>query len=194
MSTQRSNAGTLVGGALLIGLGVLSLFSQLFRDLRIWSILWPFVIIGCGALFFVGMFAGGKSMAALAIPGSIISVSGLMLLAQNLSGHWSSWSYGWTVTLASVGLGIYIMGRYQGDEHRQQSGLKVMKVAAILFIIFGAFFELLLSRNGLFGSQYVFPALLILLGGYLVLTRSGVVGQPNKNESVTESSNPDIQP
>lgn len=194
MSTQRSNAGTLVGGALLIGLGVLSLFSQLFRDLRIWSILWPFVIIGCGALFFVGMFAGGKSMAALAIPGSIISVSGLMLLAQNLSGHWSSWSYGWTVTLASVGLGIYIMGRYQGDEHRQQSGLKVMKVAAILFIIFGAFFELLLSRNGLFGSQYVFPALLILLGGYLVLTRSGVVGQTNKNESVTESSSPDSQP
>lgn len=196
MTTQRSNAATFVGGAVLIGLGLLALFSQLFRDLRIWASLWPFVIIGCGALFFAGMFAGGKSMAGLAIPGSIISVNGLMLLVQNLSGRWGSWSYGWTVTLASVGLGIFIMGLYQGDEQRRQSGLKVMKVAAVLFIIFGAFFEVLLSRGGLLGSQYTFPVLLILLGGYLVLSRSGLLGKRQPQvEQVTPATQPeDNQP
>jgi len=192
MTNQRSNTGTLVGGALLIGLGVLALFSRLFSDLRIWSSFWPFMVIGCGALFFVGMFAGGKSMAGLAIPGSIITVSGLMLLVQNLSGHWSSWSYGWTLTLASVGLGIFIMGSYQGEEHRKQSGLKVMKVAAVLFILFGAFFELMLSRNPFLGSQYTFPALLILLGGYLLLSRSGLAGWRGQRSSADES-NPEVQ-
>lgn len=177
---------------MLIGLGLLALFSQLFRDLRIWASLWPFLIIGCGALFFAGMFAGGKSMAGLAIPGSIISVNGLMLLVQNLSGRWGSWSYGWTVTLASVGLGIFIMGLYQGDEQRRQSGLKVMKVAAVLFIIFGAFFEVLLSRGGLLGSQYTFPVLLILLGGYLVLSRSGLLGKRQPQvEQVTPATQPE---
>jgi hypothetical protein len=175
MNTQRSNIGALVGGTLLIGFGLLALFGQLFRDFRFWSYLWPFAVIGCGVLFFIGMFAGGKSMAALAIPGSIITVSGLMLFFQNLTSHWATWSYGWTVTLASVGLGIFIMGAYQGDEQRKRSGLKVMKVAAVLFIVFGVFFEMILSISGLTAGRYTFPVLLILLGGYLVLSRSGLL-------------------
>jgi hypothetical protein len=176
MTTNRSNVGALVVGVLLIGFGVLSLFGQLFRGFHFWSYVWPLAVIGAGLLFFMGMFAGGKSMAGLAIPGSIITVSGAMLMFQNLSGAWFTWSYGWTVTLASVGLGIFIMGAYQGDEHRRQSGLKVMKVAAVLFVIFGVFFEMLFSHSGLFGNQYAFPALLILIGGYLLVARSGLFG------------------
>ena len=189
MTTQRSNVGTLVGGALLIGFGVLALFGQIFRDFHFWSYIWPFAIVGSGLLFFIGMFAGGKSLAGLAIPGSIITVNGLMLLFQNFTGHWSSWSYGWTITLASVGLGIFIMGAYAGDQHRRQAGLKVMKIAAVLFVLFGAFFELLLSPFGLTGGRYTFPILLILLGGYLVVSRSGLVGgRKSENESVSEIS------
>jgi hypothetical protein len=187
MTTQRSNIGTLIGGTLLIGLGILALFGQLFRDLHIWAYLWPLIIIGAGTIFFIGMLAGGKSLAGLAIPGSIITVSGLMLLFQNITGHWSSWSYGWTITLASVGLGIFIMGVYEGDEHRRQAGLKVMKIAAVLFIVFGAFFELILSPFGLMGGRYTFPVLLILLGIYLVISRSGLLGgRKTENESASE--------
>ncbi len=194
MTFNRPNTGTLISGILLIGLGVLALFSQLFRDLHIWTALWPFFIIGAGALFFVGMFAGGKSVAGLAIPGAIITVNGLILLAQNLSGRWSSWSYSWTVTLASVGLGIFIMGWYQQDETRKQSGLKVMKIATILFIAFGIFFELLFSRGGLLGSQYAFPALLILVGAYLVISRSGLLSKRKTiDETPAEPTNPEIQ-
>ena len=189
MTTQRSNAGTLIGGALLIGLGVLALFGQIFRDFHFWSYVWPLVIIGSGLLFFIGMFAGGKSLARLAIPGSIITISGLMLLFQNFTGHWASWSYGWTITLASVGLGIFIMGAYEGDEHRRQAGLKVMKIAAVLFIVFGAFFELLLSPFGFASGRFTFPILLILLGGYLVVSRSGLLGgRKAENETGAEIS------
>jgi hypothetical protein len=94
MLTQRYNTGGLIGGSILIGLGLLFLLAQFF-NFAAWQFLWPFFVIGVGGLFFVGMLAGGKPASGLAIPGSLIGVIGLMLLYQNLTGHWSSWAYGW---------------------------------------------------------------------------------------------------
>jgi hypothetical protein len=173
MSVKR-NSGMLIAGAVLIALGVLSLVGQLFSNFPFWSYFWPFIIIFFGGLFFVGMFVGGKSMAGLAIPGSIITLIGLMMFVQNLFNHWESWAYGWTVILFAVGLGIFIMGLYSGEERQRLAGMRVMRIGVILFIIFGAFFELIFSsfsRHGV--AQYLFPALLVLLGVYLVVTRSG---------------------
>jgi hypothetical protein len=179
MITQRRNIGGLVGGSILIGLGVLFLLAQFFNFMA-WQFLWPFIVIGAGGLFFVGMLAGGKSAAGLAIPGAIISVIGLMLLYQNLTGHWASWSYGWTIILVAVGLGILIMGAWTGNAQQRQSGLRVVGIGVVMFVIFGAFFEFLLSGFG--GSalrQVFFPVLLILLGLYLVIKRTGLwPGQP----------------
>jgi len=168
MSTQR-NPGALVGGALLLALGVLALLGQVFRGFNFWSAFWPLIILAFGAMFFVGMIAGGKSLSGLAVPGAIISTIGLILFYQNLSGHWESWSYAWTVILFSVGLGIYIMGRYGEDEGQRKSGLTVMRVGAILFVLFGGFFELIFSAGHKFGPrQFFFPAALILLGIYII--------------------------
>jgi hypothetical protein len=188
---NKRNTGTLVAGAILIALGLLSLFGQLFSGLPFWSYLWPFIVIGIGGMFFIGMFAGGKSVAGLAIPGSIISCIGLMMFFQNLANHWESWAYGWTVILFSVGLGIFIMGLYTKDAQRRQSGLRVMRIGAILFIIFGGFFEGLIFTafrgNGI--QPYIFPVLLILLGVYLVLARSGLFSSrhPDPNDQATIS-------
>src|SRR5512138_1688387 len=124
MQTNRSNVGALVGGALLIGFGLLSLVGRLFDGFD-WGWLWPFFIIGFGALFFVAMFASGKSAAALAIPGSIISGIGLVLLFQNITQHWESMSYFWTLIILFVGLGIYIMGWYGEDANQKRSGAKL---------------------------------------------------------------------
>jgi hypothetical protein len=178
MQTNRSNAGALVGGALLIAFGLLALAGQVFRNVN-WGFLWPFTIIGFGALFFVLMFAGGKQAAAFAIPGSIISGIGLVLLFQNIANHWESMSYFWTLIIMFVGAGIYIMGLYSEDIKQKQSGLGVMKVGFILFIIFGAFFEMIFSSFG----NIVFPVLLILLGAYLVLSRSGLFGGRKNDDS-----------
>jgi hypothetical protein len=177
MSIKR-NSGALVAGSILIVFGLLTLLGQLFRGFQFWSLLWPIIIIAFGGLFFVGMFAGGKSVAGLAIPGSIFSGIGLMMLFQNLIQHWESWAYGWTVILISVGLGIFIMGAYTEDVQRRQAGMRVMKVGAILFIIFGGFFELIFSAFNPYGIQkFIFPVLLLLLGIYLVLGRSGLLSR-----------------
>ncbi len=174
MMNQRYHAGGLIGGSILIGLGVLFLLAQFF-NFAAWHFLWPFLVIGVGGLFFVGMLVGGKPAAGLAIPGSIIGVIGLMLLYQNLSGHWNSWAYGWTVILMAVGLGIWVAGLWGDNARQRQSGWRVIQVGFVLFVIFGAFFELVLSGFG--GSalrQAFFPVMLILLGLYLVIRRSGL--------------------
>ena len=175
MSSQR-NAGSLVGGSLLIIFGALALLGQIFRGYNFWNTFWPFFIIGFGLLFFVGMFAGGRSVSGLAIPGTIITTIGLMLFYQNLSNYWESWSYGWTVILMSVGLGIFIMGVWGQNASQRAAGLLVLRIGVIMFIIFGAFFELIFSSGMPFGLRsIIFPAALILLGLYLIVARSGLL-------------------
>lgn len=174
MLSQRYNIGGLIGGSILIGLGVLFLLGQFFNFMA-WQFLWPFFVVGVGGLFFVGMLVGGKPAAGLAIPGSIIGVIGLMLFYQNLTGHWSSWAYGWTVIVMAVGLGIWIAGLWGDNARQRHAGWSVLKVGFVLFVIFGGFFELVLSGFG--GSaltQVFFPVMLILIGLYLVIKRSGL--------------------
>lgn len=185
MQTNRSNTGALIAGTVLIVFGLMALAGQFFRFIN-WGFLWPFIVIGFGALFFVAMFAGGRQAAAFAIPGSIVGGIGLVLLFQNITDRWESMSYFWTLIILFVGLGIYIMGRYGGDERQLQSGLRVMKVGFILFIIFGAFFELIFSSF----SNMLFPILLILLGAYLVLSRSGLFGVRKTDEPHNDSIPP----
>lgn len=54
-----------------------------------------------------------------------------------------------------------------------------MKVGLILFIVFGSFFEMIFSSFG----NLIFPILLILLGTYLVLNRSGLLGKHKEDTS-----------
>lgn len=177
MKTERTNNAALVGGTLLVGFGLLSLLSQVFRDVINWSYLWPVSIIIFGGLFFAGMFFGGRQVSGLAIPGTIIAGIGLLLLYQNLTSHWESWAYSWSLIVLFVGLGIYIMGLYGRDDGQQRAGLKVMKVGFILFVVFGAFFEMIFSMDRTLGARGIlFPALLILLGLYLVVQRLGLFG------------------
>jgi hypothetical protein len=183
--SEKRNYGALVVGVVLICMGALTLFEKVFSGAKFWGFLWPLIIIGFGAMFFVVMVLTEKSFAWLAIPGSIIATNGLMLFLQNITGRWETWSYSWTVILMSVGIGIFIMGAWQGDESRRRSGLKVVKVGVILFIIFGSFFEILFSLGAPSSLRdYIFPIALILLGIYLVVKRSGRISSPSITSTI----------
>ncbi len=176
MDTRRSRTGGLIGGGILIALGLLALLGQLVGSSSVWNFLWPFIVIAIGGIFFVAMFAGGKQAGGFAIPGSIISGIGLILLFQNLTGRWETWSYAWTVILFLIGLGIYISGLWSDNVRQREAGKKVMQVGVVLFIIFGALFEIIFSSilpPGI--QQIVFPALLILLGLYLIIRQLGIL-------------------
>jgi hypothetical protein len=185
MQTNRNNVGTLIGGAILIGIGLLTLIARLVPGLDLGS-LWPLFIIAFGALFFIAMVAMGKSGAGFAVPGTIISGIGLILLYQAITDKWQSMSYFWALIVFFVGLGIYIMGRYGEDASQKKAGTRVMKIGIILFIVFGIFFESLFSSL----NSMIFPILLILLGGYLVLSRSGLFNRKQDDNSTDTSLPP----
>jgi hypothetical protein len=131
--------------------------------------------VGVGALFFVGMVAGGKSTGALAIPGSIISVIGLMLFAFNWLDRWEAWAYAWGLIVAAVGLGLMIFGWWSEQPGLRRAGFSLMQVGLFLFLIFGAFFELLIFQS-FRAATWFWPVILIGLGLWLLLTRSGLFG------------------
>ena len=191
MSTNRTNTGSLIAGAALIVFGLLALAGQLFEGFNFWGVIWPFFIIVVGVLFFVGVYSGGKSAAGLAIPGSIFTFVGLMLFLQNLTDHWESWSYGWTVILMAVGVGIYVMGRYTENQGQRESGSRLIKIGAILFVVFGGFFEMIF--NSFAFSKFLFPVALILVGMYLIFRRA--IWPTNQSNIPTEmtASSPNLE-
>jgi hypothetical protein len=184
MQTNRSNAGALIAGSVLIFFGLVALASRFLR--MDWGFVSSIAILGFGALFFLGMLAGGRQSAALAIPGSIIGGIGLVILFESITGQWESMSYFWTLIIVFVGVGIYLMGWYGREANLKRAGGRVMKVGFILFVIFGAFFETLLFSF----ENLIFPVVLILLGAYLVLSRFGWFAR----KQVEEPSEPTIPP
>lgn len=176
MIAKRNNT-SIVAGSVLILFGLLALFGQLFQGWDIWTNAWPLAIVGAGVLFFVAMLLGGKSAAGLAVPASIITATGLILFVQNLTNYWESWSYAWTIIVIAVGFGNFIKGLYSEDQSLRQAGLRTMRFALLMFVLFGTFFEGLIFTEHNFGwlGQLVFPVALILVGVYVLLFRSNTV-------------------
>ena len=166
MSRNTSTNGV-IAGIILIGLGGLFLVAQVFGG-SILTNLWPFLVIGAGLLFFAGMVARGRGAGGLAIPGSIVTTVGLILLVQNTFGLWDTWSFVWGLIIVAVGVGIFIRGLWDDDADSRRSGPIVALIGFVLFVIFGAFFGLNLSRyQGLI--RQLWPLLLIGLGVLLIL-------------------------
>src|SRR5512142_446604 len=167
----RKNVWGLWGGAALIGLGIVFMLGQLF-SVDVMNYLWPFFILGVGAAFFIGMFAGGRSMGALAVPGSVITTVGLILFFQNLFGLWATWAYAWTLIISGAGVGLVIFGNWSEQPDLRRAGRVVIGAGLAFFFIFGLFFELgasLLGQRSLGGIFW--PLALILLGLYVLFGR-----------------------
>lgn len=160
-------------GLALIIVGLLFLLSQ-FLNTIVGASTWPFSVIIPGLLLLVAAFVFRTSLPALAIPGSIVSMIGLILFTQNVTGHFESWSYAWGLIIAAVGAGMYLMGYFSKNEGVRQRGRQLTLLGLILFVAFGAFFELLIFRNfaNTVAWQYVLPILLVGGGAYLMLRRN----------------------
>jgi hypothetical protein len=176
MGRGRS-AGSLIGGIILIGLGVVFLLRQFF-GMDLLDLTSPLVLLGVGGLFFFGMFLGGPEAARLAIPGSIISMAGFILLLQETFKRWEPSSYAWTFVLLAVGIGLFINGWWGQNERSRQRGAYLVIVSAILCLVFGGFHEFtpVFSRFGV-NEEIIGASGLIVLGLFLVMRSSGLFGR-----------------
>lgn len=166
----RGNANVVIG-AILVGLGLLFFLEQTL-GLYLGRYLWPFFVIVPGLAFFMAMVMSGRNGGPLAIPGSIVTTVGLILLYQNSFNRWESWAYAWALIPVAVGVGLMIHGAWSDRPGLREAGRRVAGVGVVLFLVFGAFFELALNLSGYWDlSRWFWPLLLIALGVYLLLRR-----------------------
>ncbi|MGD2157495.1 MAG: hypothetical protein PVG32_11545 [Anaerolineales bacterium] len=157
---SRSNLGF---GLFLILIGALFLAVQLVPGLGDWFrdyFDWPFFVIGAGLfLLLLGLFVGAPGMA---VPASIVTGIGGLLLWQNATGNWESWAYVWTFIPGFVGLGVIIAALFgEGGRAGIRSGGWLILISLILYAIFGSFLG-----AGILSDYW--PILLILLGLWIL--------------------------
>lgn len=179
-------------GLLLVVLGAAALLLQFVR-IDPGSLLWPFAVIVPGLLFFAAVAVWGRPVAGLAIPGSIVTTIGLILLVQNLTGRFETWAYAWGLIPAAVGAGLILQGGITDDPDMGREGRRVAVIGLTLFAAFGLFFELLVFQ-GYAGTWFgrVLVPLLLIGGGALLLLRPGR-GRP-RGPSEPRGGSPEAPP
>lgn len=163
---RNHNVGPMVLGVILIVIGLAFFVGQLL-GFRLGQFTWPYAIILPGLAFFAGMVLGGKETGGLAIPGSVITTTGLILLYQNTTNHWESWAYAWALYPFAVGVGLLIFGTWSGLDEPRKAGRALVPLGLSMFLIGLVFFEVILNISGRGGGElvrYAAPAALILLG------------------------------
>src|SRR6476660_4425916 len=112
---REEERGWLVGGAMLIALGFVFLLRR-FVDFAAWDgLIWPFFIIGPGLFLFVAMFVGGRGAGRLAVPASVVTTIGVILLCQSIFDRFDTWAYAWALFPTAVGFGTAIAGLWEGS-------------------------------------------------------------------------------
>ena len=168
--------GPVVLGAILVVLGALFLAGQLAPvSFDVGHYGWPVVVILPGLAFLAfGLFLDGAS--GLVIPGSIITIAGLVLAVQNTFDLFATWAYAWAlVAPGGVGLGIALQGIVRHSPAETRAGLRVATVGLVLFLAFGAFFEGIIHISGRdlgIVGRFGVPLLLIGAGIWLVVNRA----------------------
>jgi hypothetical protein len=188
--------GLFVAGLMLMGMGMIFLIAQILGG-NFWGYFWPFPIIAIGLTFFYFFLSGGRGSSGLAIPGSIITTIGVILMLQNSFGWWESWAFAWTFIIISVGVGIFLMGLRSQSEGSQRAGLLVAGIGVLLALPFGIFFGLGFSFLGFgFASRVIWPLMLLAGGAFLALR--GVVAishhSAQTTPTTTELSLPEPKP
>jgi hypothetical protein len=170
---SQSRRPSVILGGLFVLVGAILLLSQFVRfDLGRYG--WPFFAIVPGVLIlFVALTARGAVSEGLAILGSIITVTGLILLFQNATDHFESWAYAWALVFpGSTGLGMILYGLVAGRPGNVRAGVRVVGIGLLIFLLGAAFFEGVIGIGGYTFDRtagVVLGAIIIGIGGLMLL-------------------------
>ena len=171
MATRPRRGDTFLGIGLVL-VGALFLLGQLLHlDFSRYG--WPFFIILPGlGLFLVAVTAAGRVSQGLAISGSILAITGLVLLVQDLTDDYESWAYAWALVFpGAVGLGLLAYGLVAGRPQLVRPGIRTSATGLVLFMVGAIFFE---GVVGISGRQFgrttgiLVSALVIAIGAAML--------------------------
>src|ERR1700736_4001477 len=170
---RQSLRPSVVTGGLLILIGALWLLGQ-FVNIDIGHYGWPFFVIAPGlVILFLALTSRGALGEGLAILGSIITMTGLILLYQNATDHFESWAYAWALIFpGAVGVGMILYGLAAGRPGNARAGARLVGIGLVLFLLGVAFFEGIIGIGGYqFGraAGVTVGALIIALGALLLV-------------------------
>jgi hypothetical protein len=158
-------------GFLLVITGGLFLADQ-FLAYEIMGKFWPLLIVLLGIAFFIDMLTTGKRGVGLAIPGSVITVAGIILLIHNTFDLWITWTYAWGLLISAVGFGLLLMNTYLKRDGLRKAAGWVIAIGLILFVLFGILFEVIFDLADTdIESGVFFGSGLVLLGIFVVFSR-----------------------
>jgi hypothetical protein len=172
MLSSPANRGTIALGIALVVIGALALLGRAV-DLDILGLGWPiFVLLPGIILFGAGVAVGGRAGLGLAIPGGIVSMTGIVLSVQAASGLWATWAYAWAlVAPGGVGVALVLYGALTGQGDLVRNGIPVLLTGLGLFVVFGLLFEGLLHLSGerFTLAEPLFAGALVVLGAAILL-------------------------
>jgi hypothetical protein len=161
-------------GTLLVVLGAVLLLRPAFPA-GWWHYGWPVFVLLPGVALFLTMAVGGRAMAWLAVPASVVTMTGLILLVQNAYDLWQTWAYAWALIYpTAVGLGLWLEGAWRHQPRPEERGRTLAGLGAVLFLAGAAFFEGVLNLSRLAEAAVVRDggaAALIVAGAALLLFR-----------------------
>lgn len=171
--SRRSDRVAIVG-LVLVAAGIAAyVLREIGLDpIRVISHLaWPVFVVAPGLiLVLAAVIVPRPNGVALAIPGAIVTSIGLLLWYQTLTGHWESWAYAWAlVGPGAAGLALFLYGTGSRDATQVGVGLRLMGIAAIVFVVGLLFFETIFESGRLpvdLGATW--PFLVIAIGAVLV--------------------------
>lgn len=170
-----------------IGLVVLGLVFLIGPSLNFQAFGWPFFVILPGiALLFVA-FTSRVGNGSLAVPGSIVTVTGLILLVLNFTNRMDAWAYCWALVMAGAGAGTYLYGHISESETLKRNGTRGALAGLALFVIFGLVFELFIFGTFSAVLRWLVPIVLLVAGG-LILYRGS--SQPTRQPAGTTQPTP----
>ncbi len=167
MAENQTNKSNFITGLLLILLGVFLLSAQF--GYICWENLWPFFLIVGGILFFLGFLLNRRNFGLL-MPGSVLTVIGLLFLYTN-AGRWYEMEHLWPTFVLAPGIGFILM--YLSGPKGNGLWIPAIILCTIALVFYARFW---------FIFRY-WPVILIAVGLYILINA-------NKRKPKSESKDP----
>jgi hypothetical protein len=165
--------GRLVLGAVLVVVGIVALGLQLSGvdiDRVLGGSGWTLFVIVPGLALLAAGLVFPQAGLGLSIAGSIVTITGLLLLYQDRYEHYESWAYAWAlVAPGGVGIGFVVHGLRTGARDVIATGARIIVVAVAITVVGALFFESVFDRGRIpFDASEAWPVIAVVVGGILV--------------------------
>lgn len=168
MNNKHKVPVLLLLGIAIVIIGIAFLIDRIFV-IPIMARYWPLAFVLLSLPFIIGVLSNRKAIAILAVPGSLLSMLGLILLFQNLFNAWNTWAYIWTLFFVALGLGLLILGCVSKNRALYPWASGFIGFGLISFVLLGAFFEEVFNLSGdNLAPSYLWGSAVIGLGLYLI--------------------------